>query len=211
MLPSALGEGGASALFDRVPPPVLTGAPFARRRRGGDRQRRGRSVPRFLQQRGRAGSPQRTHRRRQAHAHRQGGRRVAANGRSKVAAWLRFPSLLFQAEGIEMSQAYNWLLCPEDQRGPPVPRRGFLPHVASVASLRPGKELKEELTIVFPKDLILGSARGTVSVLGTLRCPSQAPLGPHTLSSLQPLTKARPRPRYDFPPSSVQATSWAEP
>lgn len=27
------------------------------------------------------------------------------------------PFFLFQAEGVEMSQVYNWLLCPKGQRG----------------------------------------------------------------------------------------------
>ncbi|KAF3847191.1 hypothetical protein F7725_020219 [Dissostichus mawsoni] len=50
-------------------------------------------------------------------------------------------SLIVKAEGTEMSKTYNWLLCPK------------------------GEALKEEIEIQLPENVILGSARASLSVL----------------------------------------------
>ncbi|XP_068557776.1 alpha-2-macroglobulin-like isoform X1 [Cebidichthys violaceus] len=53
-------------------------------------------------------------------------------------------SLIVKAEGIEMSKTYNWLLCPK------------------------GEALTEEVDLQLPGDMIVGSARSSVSVLGDI-------------------------------------------
>ncbi|KAJ4935261.1 hypothetical protein JOQ06_016797 [Pogonophryne albipinna] len=53
-------------------------------------------------------------------------------------------SLIVKAEGTEMSKTYNWLLCPK------------------------GEALKEEIEIQLPENVILGSARALLSVLGDI-------------------------------------------
>ncbi|XP_033969253.1 alpha-2-macroglobulin-like [Trematomus bernacchii] len=53
-------------------------------------------------------------------------------------------SLIVKAEGTEMSKTYNWLLCPE------------------------GEALKEEIEIQLPENVIVGSARASLSVLGDI-------------------------------------------
>ncbi|XP_034095863.1 alpha-2-macroglobulin-like [Gymnodraco acuticeps] len=53
-------------------------------------------------------------------------------------------SLIVKAEGTEMSKTYNWLLCPK------------------------GEALKEEIEIQLPENVILGSARASLSVLGDI-------------------------------------------
>ncbi|KAK9520429.1 hypothetical protein VZT92_020315 [Zoarces viviparus] len=53
-------------------------------------------------------------------------------------------SLIVKAEGIEMSKTYNWLLCPK------------------------GETLTEEVDLQLPGDVIVGSARASVSVLGDI-------------------------------------------
>lgn len=53
-------------------------------------------------------------------------------------------SLLVKAEGIEQTDTYNWLLCPA------------------------GDALVEEVDIQLPKDMIVGSARASLSVLGDI-------------------------------------------
>ncbi|KAL7831784.1 hypothetical protein AOLI_G00293320 [Acnodon oligacanthus] len=53
-------------------------------------------------------------------------------------------SLLVQAEGTEKSKSQNWLLCPQ------------------------GNNVSEELELVVPEDVIEGSARASVSVLGDI-------------------------------------------
>uniref|UniRef100_A0A8C2YY12 Alpha-2-macroglobulin-like n=1 Tax=Cyclopterus lumpus TaxID=8103 RepID=A0A8C2YY12_CYCLU len=53
-------------------------------------------------------------------------------------------SLIVKAEGVEMSKTFNWLLCPK------------------------GETLKEEVHIQLPEDVIVGSARASVSVLGDI-------------------------------------------
>ncbi|XP_054649871.1 alpha-2-macroglobulin-like isoform X2 [Dunckerocampus dactyliophorus] len=65
---------------------------------------------------------------------------VPARGRRDVVT----RSLIVKAEGSEMTQTYNWLLCPK------------------------GESLKEEVEIELPKDVIKGSARGLLSVLGDI-------------------------------------------
>ncbi|TRY90816.1 hypothetical protein DNTS_026217 [Danionella cerebrum] len=51
-------------------------------------------------------------------------------------------SLLVQAEGMEKTETYSWLLCPK------------------------GESLSEEVDLNLPKDVIEGSARSSVSVIG---------------------------------------------
>ncbi|XP_063762429.1 alpha-2-macroglobulin-like [Eleginops maclovinus] len=51
-------------------------------------------------------------------------------------------SLIVKAEGTEMSKTYNWLLCPE------------------------GEALTDEMEIQLPENVIVGSARASLSVLG---------------------------------------------
>ncbi|TRY89588.1 hypothetical protein DNTS_018390 [Danionella cerebrum] len=51
-------------------------------------------------------------------------------------------SLLVQAEGMEKTETYSWLLCPK------------------------GQSLSEEVDVKLPKDVIEGSARSSVSVIG---------------------------------------------
>ncbi|XP_043115311.1 alpha-2-macroglobulin-like isoform X2 [Puntigrus tetrazona] len=53
-------------------------------------------------------------------------------------------SLRVNAEGIEMSKSYSWLLCPK------------------------GQNLLNEVELIFPKNMIEGSGRATVSVLGDI-------------------------------------------
>ncbi|XP_059370485.1 alpha-2-macroglobulin-like [Carassius carassius] len=53
-------------------------------------------------------------------------------------------SLLVQAEGTEKTETYSWLLCPK------------------------GDSLTEEVDLNLPKDVIEGSARSTVSVIGDI-------------------------------------------
>uniref|UniRef100_H3DA36 Alpha-2-macroglobulin n=1 Tax=Tetraodon nigroviridis TaxID=99883 RepID=H3DA36_TETNG len=53
-------------------------------------------------------------------------------------------TLIVKAEGTEVMEAFNWLFCPK------------------------GEELKEESTITLPTNVIMGSARGSVSVLGDI-------------------------------------------
>uniref|UniRef100_A0A7N8XFZ9 Alpha-2-macroglobulin-like n=1 Tax=Mastacembelus armatus TaxID=205130 RepID=A0A7N8XFZ9_9TELE len=53
-------------------------------------------------------------------------------------------SLIVKAEGSEMEKTYNWLLCPK------------------------GQSLTEETHIQLPENVILGSARASVSVLGDI-------------------------------------------
>uniref|UniRef100_A0A671UB57 Alpha-2-macroglobulin bait region domain-containing protein n=1 Tax=Sparus aurata TaxID=8175 RepID=A0A671UB57_SPAAU len=53
-------------------------------------------------------------------------------------------SLIVKAEGIEMMKNYNWLLCPKDEA------------------------LTEEIDIELPENVIDGSARATLSVLGDI-------------------------------------------
>ncbi|XP_051719428.1 alpha-2-macroglobulin [Ctenopharyngodon idella] len=53
-------------------------------------------------------------------------------------------SLRVNAEGIEKTNSHNWLLCPK------------------------GQNLSEEVELAFPKNMIEGSARSTVSVLGDI-------------------------------------------
>ncbi|RXN38675.1 alpha-2-macroglobulin-like protein [Labeo rohita] len=53
-------------------------------------------------------------------------------------------SLLVQAEGTEKTETYNWLLCPK------------------------GDSLSEEVDLTLPKDVIEGSARSSVSVIGDI-------------------------------------------
>ncbi|KAI4815106.1 hypothetical protein KUCAC02_005269 [Chaenocephalus aceratus] len=53
-------------------------------------------------------------------------------------------SLIVKAEGTEMSKTYNWLLCPE------------------------GEALTEEIEIQLPENVIVGSARASLSVLGDI-------------------------------------------
>ncbi|XP_016394935.1 LOW QUALITY PROTEIN: pregnancy zone protein-like [Sinocyclocheilus rhinocerous] len=53
-------------------------------------------------------------------------------------------SLLVQAEGTEKTETYSWLLCPK------------------------GDTLSEEVDLTLPKDVIEGSARSTVSVIGDI-------------------------------------------
>ncbi|XP_016308319.1 pregnancy zone protein-like, partial [Sinocyclocheilus anshuiensis] len=53
-------------------------------------------------------------------------------------------SLLVQAEGTEKTETYSWLLCPK------------------------GDTLSEEVNLTLPKDVIEGSARSTVSVIGDI-------------------------------------------
>ncbi|XP_016369007.1 alpha-2-macroglobulin-like [Sinocyclocheilus rhinocerous] len=53
-------------------------------------------------------------------------------------------SLLVQAEGTEKTETYSWLLCPK------------------------GNSLSEEVNLTLPKDVIEGSARSTVSVIGDI-------------------------------------------
>ncbi|XP_017537977.1 alpha-2-macroglobulin-like [Pygocentrus nattereri] len=53
-------------------------------------------------------------------------------------------SLLVQAEGTEKTKSQNWLLCPQ------------------------GNSVSEELELVVPEDVIEGSARASVSVLGDI-------------------------------------------
>nr|XP_057935129.1 alpha-2-macroglobulin-like isoform X2 [Doryrhamphus excisus] len=53
-------------------------------------------------------------------------------------------SLIVKAEGSEMTKTYNWLLCPK------------------------GQSLSEEAEIELPKDVIKGSERGLLSVLGDI-------------------------------------------
>ncbi|XP_068440468.1 alpha-2-macroglobulin-like [Clinocottus analis] len=53
-------------------------------------------------------------------------------------------SLIVKAEGVEMSKTFNWLLCPK------------------------GEALKEEVDIQLPEEVIVGSARASVSVLGDI-------------------------------------------
>ncbi|XP_029028275.1 alpha-2-macroglobulin-like protein 1 [Betta splendens] len=52
--------------------------------------------------------------------------------------------LIVKAEGSEVTQTYNWLLCPK------------------------GQSLTDEKTVQLPKNMIVGSARGSVSVLGDI-------------------------------------------
>ncbi|KAK5869014.1 hypothetical protein PBY51_009978 [Eleginops maclovinus] len=52
-------------------------------------------------------------------------------------------SLIVKAEGTEMSKTYNWLLCPE------------------------GEALTDEMEIQLPENVIVGSARASLSVLAT--------------------------------------------
>ncbi|XP_056297584.1 alpha-2-macroglobulin-like [Pseudoliparis swirei] len=52
--------------------------------------------------------------------------------------------LIVKAEGVEMSKTFNWLLCPK------------------------GEALKEEVDIQLPEEVIVGSARASVSVLGDI-------------------------------------------
>ncbi|XP_048017393.1 alpha-2-macroglobulin-like [Megalobrama amblycephala] len=53
-------------------------------------------------------------------------------------------SLLVQAEGTEKTETHSWLLCPK------------------------GDSLSEEVALTLPKDVIEGSARSTVSVIGDM-------------------------------------------
>uniref|UniRef100_A0A8C1NNI5 Uncharacterized protein n=1 Tax=Cyprinus carpio TaxID=7962 RepID=A0A8C1NNI5_CYPCA len=53
-------------------------------------------------------------------------------------------SLLVQAEGTEKTETYSWLLCPK------------------------GDSLSEEVNLTLPKDVIAGSARSSVSVIGDI-------------------------------------------
>ncbi|XP_058600481.1 alpha-2-macroglobulin-like isoform X1 [Onychostoma macrolepis] len=53
-------------------------------------------------------------------------------------------SLLVQAEGTEKTETYSWLLCPK------------------------GDSLSEEVDLTLPKDVIEGSARSSVSVIGDI-------------------------------------------
>ncbi|KAK9962090.1 hypothetical protein ABG768_007472 [Culter alburnus] len=53
-------------------------------------------------------------------------------------------SLLVQAEGTEKTETHSWLLCPK------------------------GDSLSEEMALTLPKDVIEGSARSTVSVIGDI-------------------------------------------
>ncbi|XP_067306995.1 alpha-2-macroglobulin-like [Pseudorasbora parva] len=53
-------------------------------------------------------------------------------------------SLLVQAEGTEKTETHSWLLCPN------------------------GDSLSEEVTLTLPKDVIEGSARSSVSVIGDI-------------------------------------------
>ncbi|XP_051718037.1 alpha-2-macroglobulin [Ctenopharyngodon idella] len=53
-------------------------------------------------------------------------------------------SLLVQAEGTEKTETHSWLLCPK------------------------GDSLSEEVALTLPKDVIEGSARSTVSVIGDI-------------------------------------------
>ncbi|RXN38153.1 alpha-2-macroglobulin-like protein [Labeo rohita] len=53
-------------------------------------------------------------------------------------------SLLVQAEGTEKTETYSWLLCPK------------------------GDSLSEEVDLTLPKDVIEGSARSSVSVIGNI-------------------------------------------
>uniref|UniRef100_A0A672KSF4 Alpha-2-macroglobulin-like n=1 Tax=Sinocyclocheilus grahami TaxID=75366 RepID=A0A672KSF4_SINGR len=53
-------------------------------------------------------------------------------------------SLLVQAEGTEKTETYSWLLCPK------------------------GDTLSEEVNLTLPKDVIEGSARSSVSVIGDI-------------------------------------------
>ncbi|XP_073673314.1 alpha-2-macroglobulin-like isoform X2 [Garra rufa] len=53
-------------------------------------------------------------------------------------------SLLVQAEGTEKTETYSWLLCPK------------------------GDSLSEEVDLTLPKDVIKGSARSSVSVIGDI-------------------------------------------
>ncbi|XDV32971.1 hypothetical protein PO909_003601, partial [Leuciscus waleckii] len=53
-------------------------------------------------------------------------------------------SLLVQAEGTEKTETHSWLLCPK------------------------GDSLSEEVALTLPKDLIEGSARSSVSVIGDI-------------------------------------------
>ncbi|RXN39310.1 alpha-2-macroglobulin-like protein [Labeo rohita] len=53
-------------------------------------------------------------------------------------------SLLVQAEGTEKTKTYSWLLCPK------------------------GDSLSEEVDLTLPKDVIEGSARSSVSVIGDI-------------------------------------------
>uniref|UniRef100_A0A672Q6Y5 Alpha-2-macroglobulin-like n=1 Tax=Sinocyclocheilus grahami TaxID=75366 RepID=A0A672Q6Y5_SINGR len=53
-------------------------------------------------------------------------------------------SLLVQAEGTEKTETYSWLLCPK------------------------GDSLSEEVNLTLPKDVIEGSARSSVSVIGDI-------------------------------------------
>lgn len=54
-------------------------------------------------------------------------------------------SLIVKAEGTEMTNTYNWLLCPK------------------------GEALTEEVDLLLPENVIVGSARASVSVLGKPR------------------------------------------
>uniref|UniRef100_A0A8C2KK18 Uncharacterized protein n=1 Tax=Cyprinus carpio TaxID=7962 RepID=A0A8C2KK18_CYPCA len=53
-------------------------------------------------------------------------------------------NLLVQAEGTEKTETYSWLLCPK------------------------GDSLSEEVNLTLPKDVIAGSARSSVSVIGDI-------------------------------------------
>ncbi|XP_040046628.2 alpha-2-macroglobulin [Gasterosteus aculeatus] len=53
-------------------------------------------------------------------------------------------SLIVKAEGVEMSETYNWLLCPK------------------------GETLTEKVKLQLPKNVIVGSALASVSVLGDI-------------------------------------------
>ncbi|XP_073673332.1 alpha-2-macroglobulin-like [Garra rufa] len=53
-------------------------------------------------------------------------------------------SLLVQAEGTEKTETYSWLLCPK------------------------GDSLSEEVNLTLPKDVIEGSARSSVSIIGDI-------------------------------------------
>ncbi|XP_078023473.1 alpha-2-macroglobulin-like isoform X2 [Epinephelus lanceolatus] len=53
-------------------------------------------------------------------------------------------SLIVKAEGTEMTNTYNWLLCPK------------------------GEALTEEVDLLLPENVIVGSARASVSVLGDI-------------------------------------------
>lgn len=65
-------------------------------------------------------------------------------------------------------EAQNWLFCPKGWRftAPQRSKRVLIHWLNRLLSLSTGEELTEEAIITLPENVIMGSARGAVSVLG---------------------------------------------